>query len=103
MQGCRDESVEAFEIVYPEWDSHVVIPVELDGSAGKVVLEVAHRQRRSVVYWHLNGEYIGETERVHQLAVNISAGMHILTVVDDNGNEKQVKFEVLSRDGSTEE
>lgn len=97
MEGCVDESVEAFEIVYPEWDSHLVIPIELDGTSGKVVLEVAHRQRNTKVFWHLDDVFIGETEQVHQLAMDMAPGKHILTVVDAAGNKKQVKFEVLGR------
>ncbi len=96
-EGCVDGSVEAFEIVYPEWNSHVVIPVELDGSLGKVVLEVAHRQSDAIVYWHMDEEFIGTSSKRHQLAVNIDPGEHILTVVDMSGNRKQVKFEVLGR------
>jgi penicillin-binding protein 1C len=98
-EGCADESVEAFEIVYPEWDSHVLIPVELDGSLGKMVMEVAHREDNARVYWHLDEAFIGSTDQLHQLAVNIDPGMHILTVVDMSGNRKQVKFEVLGRPG----
>lgn len=101
MDGCIDESIEAFEIVYPEWDSHVVIPVELDGSPGKLVLEVAHRQRNMKVYWHLDNEFIGETAQVHQLAMTIPPGNHVLTAVDADGNRKQVKFEVLGKDDNS--
>ena len=97
MQGCIDESVEAFEIVYPEWNSHVVIPRELDGSTGKVVLEIAHRQPKAEVYWHIDDRYIGTTTQQHQLAVDIEPGVHILVVVDAVGNRKQVKFEVLGK------
>lgn len=98
MEGCNDESVEQFEIVYPEWNSHVVIPVELDGTRGKLVLEVAHRQADALVYWHLNEEFIGSTYQPHQLAVDIEPGDYIMTVVDMEGNRKQVKFEVLGRE-----
>lgn len=95
--GCIDETLDAFEIVYPEWDSHVVIPVELDGIQGKLVLDVAHRQADATVYWHLDEEFIGSTTMTHQLAVKIDPGIHVLTVVDMMGNRKQVKFEVLDR------
>lgn len=97
MPGCIDESVEAFEIVYPEWNSHVVIPRELDGRAGKVVLEIAHRQPDVEVFWHMDDRFIGTTTQPHQLAVDIEPGVHVLIVVDVAGNKKQVKFEVLGK------
>ena len=98
MEGCRDETIKAFEIVYPEWDSHVVIPVELDGTRGKLIMEVAHRDPTRRVFWHLDEQYLGETRDQHQLAVDIVPGIHLLSVVDQEGNREQVRFEVLGMD-----
>ncbi|MEX0988451.1 MAG: penicillin-binding protein 1C [Bacteroidales bacterium] len=95
MEGCHDESVQELEIVYPEWNSHLVIPRELDGSKGKVVMEVAHRQSAAMVYWHIDDAYVGSTNRVHQLALDITPGRHTMTVVDEKGNSASVNFEVL--------
>lgn len=96
MAGCVDASVNELQIVYPEWDSHLVIPRELDGSKGKVVLEVAHREPATRVFWHLDESYVGTTQHTHQLAVDIMAGNHRLTVVDAHGNSAGVRFEVLT-------
>lgn len=95
MEGCLDESVQALEIVYPEWDSHLVIPRELDGSKGKVILEVAHRQSYARIFWHIDENFVGTTEGTHQLAVDILPGKHRMTVVDEEGNQATVDFEVL--------
>jgi penicillin-binding protein 1C len=95
MEGCRDVSINEMEIVYTEWDSHLVIPRELDGSRGKVVLEIAHRQPGTSVFWHLDDTYVGTTQHRHQLAQDMQPGLHRLTVVDAHGNTAEVKFEVL--------
>lgn len=95
MEGCVDGSVEELEIVYPEWDSHLVIPRELDGSRGKVVLEAAHRHPATRVFWHVDEAYVGTTQYTHQLAVDMEPGTHRLTVVDADGNRDEVRFEVL--------
>ncbi len=95
MEGCLDESVKSMEIVYPEWDSHLVIPRELDGSKGKVIFEVAHRQSSARVFWHIDKIFIGTTEGTHQLAADILPGRHKMTVVDEQGNQESVVFEVL--------
>jgi penicillin-binding protein 1C len=95
MDGCLDENVIQLEIVYPEKSSHLVIPRELDGTIGKVVMEVAHRESNSNIFWHLDESYIGNTHNPHQLAVYIFPGKHRLTVVDEKGNSASVTFEVL--------
>lgn len=96
MQGCSDTSIPQFEIVYPEWNSHIKIPRELDGSRGSVVLEAAHREQHTDLFWHLDDRYMGTTRKLHRLAVDIGPGEHTLTVVDQHGNSETVKFEVLS-------
>lgn len=95
MKGCHDESVQEMEIIYPEWDSHLVIPRELDGKKGNVVLEVSHRHPATAVFWHIDDEFVGKTINDHHLSLDIIAGLHILTVVDENGNTETVCFEVL--------
>ena len=95
MAGCLDESIDELEIVYPDWNSHLVIPRELDGSKGKVILEVAHRDPAMKVFWHIDDSFIGTTSGNHQLEWEIPPGKHTLVVLDEKGNSKSVSFEVL--------
>ena len=97
-EGCFDNDVEEFEIVVPEWNSKLIIPRELDGSEGKLVLEVAHRDPGAEIFWHLDNLYLGSTRKFHQYAVNCSPGQHKLTVVDNRGREKSVIFTVVKKD-----
>jgi len=95
LSGCKDESIREMEIIYPEWNSHLVIPRELDGTKGKVVLEVSHRQAPVKVFWHIDEVFVGTTSNIHQLALDIEPGIHTLTAVDEMGNTEAVRFEVL--------
>ncbi|MBN1132191.1 MAG: penicillin-binding protein 1C [Bacteroidales bacterium] len=95
--GCRDDLMDEMEIVYPEQGSRILIPVELDGSTGKIISEVAHRSRKAKLFWHIDNRYLGMTTGVHQLAVYAEAGEHTLTVVDDRGNTQSVRFSILGR------
>jgi len=94
---CTEEFVQQFEIVYPEGNSHIVIPRELDGTRGKVVLEAAHRNRNSELFWHMDRQYLGSTSGTHRIAVDLPPGDHELTVVDRSGLTASVRFEVISR------
>ena len=95
MEGCRNETLAELEIVYPQPGSNLIIPTELDGSMGKVVLEVAHRKPEAKIFWHLDESYIGVTRSIHQFAVDMLPGSHMLTVIDEFGNSQNLKFEVL--------
>ena len=59
------------------------------------MFEVVHRERDATVFWHLDGEYLGQTAHFHQQALDIEPGMHTITVVDQGGNRLERRFEVL--------
>jgi len=83
-------------IFVPEAGSVLYIPVELDGSPGKAVFQAAASRRDDLLYWHLDGEYLGQTIWPHQLEARPSKGDHVLTVVDPGGNETKSRFRVSS-------
>ena len=95
--GCTSSQlVMPMEIVYPGPNARLFIPRDLDGTAGRSVFELAHRDPGSVVHWHLDGEYIGQTIRAHRMPVNPGAGKHTLVLVDGRGDLLERQFEVVS-------
>jgi penicillin-binding protein 1C len=89
--------VTSMEMVYPKPAAKIFIPRELDGRPGSAVFELAHRNPSAFVYWHLDGQYIGSTKRIHHLPFNPSEGDHVLTVIDDHGESLERKFKVISK------
>lgn len=96
--GCGSHSHKSMEIIYPRSGSRIFIPRELSGEANHVILEVAHQNREEVLYWHLNGSYLGETQTFHQIGVDLPKGTYTLLVEDGNGNTVTQKFEVVEKD-----
>ena len=82
-------------MIYPQNNTKLFIPIELDGSAGRVVFKLAHRKQNAKVFWHIDESYIGETQNEHKLAVKPSIGKHVLTVMDESGEKVRLEFEVL--------
>ncbi len=92
---CIDEDqTKTMEFIYPFANSVVSIPKQLDGSAGKVIFELAHRNPQTKVYWHLDDTYVGETQNFHKKELAPPAGKHRLTVVDETGNSLVLNFTV---------
>ncbi len=82
------------QFIYPFPGAVLRLTKQLDGSLGKVVFELAHRRPSSRVYWHLGGDYVGETSGVHRMALSPGQGEHTLTVVDEAGNSLALRFTV---------
>ncbi|MGV8879730.1 MAG: penicillin-binding protein 1C [Sphingobacteriaceae bacterium] len=94
---CAQSSASAMELIYPKSGASVYIPLEADGSRGRMICNAAHRQRGVKIYWHLDNQYVGETTDFHQLSLNPSPGKHTLTLVDANGNNTHITFHVLEK------
>lgn len=82
------------QFIYPFQGATLRITKQLDGSRGKAVFELAHRNPSARVFWHLDTDYIGETSNIHQMELSPPPGEHILTVVDDEGNTSAIRFTV---------
>jgi penicillin-binding protein 1C len=78
--------IKSMQFIYPKSFTEIYIPVDLDGSKSKVVFKVAHREDDAIIYWHLDEEYVGQTEDFHELELEPQAGEHVLTLVDDGGS-----------------
>ena len=73
----------------------IIVPVQLDGTVGKTVFKAAHRKPKTLIYWHLDNEYLGSTETFHELELQPKGGRHRLTLVDENGVSLIVDFEIV--------
>jgi penicillin-binding protein 1C len=85
-------------LVYPQRDSRIYLPVNLDGKTVSTVFEAVHRDANATVYWHLDDIYLGETTNgLHQMALTPPPGKHVLTLLDNNGEKIVQKFEIVKR------
>lgn len=73
------------EFIYPTGNTSIILPKQLDGSEGKVSVEVAHQNPEISLFWHLDNRFIGQTKDFHQMAITAGRGKHRLVVVDQNG------------------
>ncbi|WP_317042434.1 penicillin-binding protein 1C [Mucilaginibacter sp. OK098] len=91
------ENAAPMEVIYPKDGAKIYVPLEADGSRGRVIFNAAHRQSGVKIFWHLDDKYVGETKDFHQMALNPPPGKHVLTLVDGNGNTVHIGFEVLAK------
>lgn len=89
------ESPVAF--IYPSRSAEVYVPRDIDGQLEAVVAEAAHKDKDATLYWHLDERYLGETKEMHQMSLIADAGPHLLTIVDQYGNEVRRRFNVVGK------
>lgn len=96
--GCKPVADEKhIELIYPQQNVEIYVPVELDGKLGETVFEAAHHNPEATIFWHLDDEFVGETKHIHQLSLQPKAGLHVIKLLDEKGNSKTVQFRVVSK------
>ncbi|QZT36373.1 penicillin-binding protein 1C [Halosquirtibacter xylanolyticus] len=81
-------------IIYPSKGIAITVPRDFNGKPTEVILRATSSHEDEVLYWFLDGENIGMTEIIHQVAISPEMGSHRLVIQDDKGNEASVKFTV---------
>jgi penicillin-binding protein 1C len=85
------------QLIYPKSVTKIYMPIDFDGKPTQTVFRVAHRQAEATVFWHLDNEFVGSTKTFHQIALQPTVGKHRLTLVDENGNRLEQRFEVIAK------
>jgi len=96
--GCGNENTNPIEIIYPQQNAKIYVPLEMSGEKGKTIFTAAHRNPNARIFWSLDDQYITTTQNIHQLALNPSRGKHIITLVDEYGNRVSRSFEIIDKD-----
>ncbi len=95
--GLRVEGgPQVMNLIYPEPETSVYIPVDLDGRMGEVVFEAVHRQPGSTIHWHVDRQYIASTRYFHQVSLNPNPGDHLLILTDQEGRRLERRFRVIN-------
>ena len=99
-EDCKDSKLGkngSMQVIYPKHNSQMFIPKEIDGKKGKAIFEAAHRIAGTKIYWHIDNQFIMETTDFHRISVDQTVGKHILTLIDENGEELKINFEIIEK------
>ncbi len=91
------ETGKVMEIIYPQQDAKIYVPLEVTGQKGNTIFTAAHRNNNAKIFWSLDDNFIGTTQHFHQIALNPMPGKHIITLVDENGISLSRPFEILEK------
>ncbi|WP_075343214.1 penicillin-binding protein 1C [Tenacibaculum agarivorans] len=93
--GCSTIENNKIDFVYPtKLKSRLSLTKDSDGNTQPIILKLTHSNATAKIYWYLDDQYIGITEDYHELPVVPVQGNHIITVIDDLGNELKRYIEI---------
>ncbi len=97
VKSLAGNTSKGMSLIYPKHNTDVYIPLELDGTRGRMVLKAVHRDSERTIFWHVDNTFFGSTRRIHQISTVQSPGTHTVTLVDDAGEMLQRHFTVIEK------
>ena len=91
---CAQTAETAIEFIYPEHNAQIYLPKGFSGKREKVIFKAAHHRPDATLFWHLDQQFMGETNTQHQLAFSLIPGKYMLTLTDEQGNQRKILFDV---------
>ncbi len=92
--NCNPLHSKSMAIIYPQHKSKIFIPKDFDQNKTNIVLEASHSNPNQKIFWHLNETYLGTTSGKHQISVKPEKGTYRLFLLDENGEELNIQFEI---------
>jgi len=83
------------QFIYPNNVRKLFLPKDVDGRLNPVTFEVAHKDKKMKVHWHLDNKYLGTTQGTNKYTLVLPAGPHTMTCVDDEGHAVSTSFEAV--------
>lgn len=94
--GCIGKNDnEELAILYPKSNSTIFIPLNFEEENESIFFEATLVNSAHTLYWHLDENFIGQTNKIHQIEFKPTTGKHRLMIIDEKGNQTHVDFEVV--------
>ena len=81
--------------IYPKANTKIILTKDFESKVQPVIIKVAHSNPRAKLFWYLDEKYVGYTKNFHEKPIFATFGIHVITVVDEFGNEirREIQFE----------
>lgn len=98
LASCAGENnFRQIDIIYPREGFKIYVPVDQSGNKSRCIFKAAHKNANATIYWYLDGDYLGSTEKFHQYSVLPSVGKHRLELTDNTGESLRCDFDVIGK------
>ncbi len=91
---CLGAHTVSMEFIYPKENNAIFLPKDFDGKTNDLILKIAHSKPESTLFWYVDNTFVGSTKDIHDIAILPKQGIHMITVVDEFGNEVKRKITI---------
>lgn len=96
-QCAGENTFRQIDLIYPRENFKIYVPIDQSGNKSRCIFKATHKNINEVLYWYLDGEYLGSTQKYHQYSALPTIGKHKLELTDNFGESLQCAFEVIGK------
>jgi penicillin-binding protein 1C len=85
------DAAQHLKIIFP--DQNTLLCFAATGTM-EVHFKAMTETKNTTLYWHVDDQYIGSTSNIHELQYALPLGKHILSIIDESGNQQQTTFNI---------
>lgn len=93
-KDCILDNENKMDFIFPKNNAAVFLPKGFDGKTNEVVLKIVHADPDIRVFWYVDHNYVGSTKEFHEMPILPKPGKHIITILDEKGNELKRNIEI---------
>lgn len=93
---CVSTTNESIAFIYPKDQNQIFLPKNFTGERNDVILKAAHSDEDATLFWYLDNNYLGKTEKFHEFAIKPKEGKYTITIMDEKGEEVRKTIEIKS-------
>jgi penicillin-binding protein 1C len=98
LPGCvSDLTYKQLDIIYPREGFKIYVPIDQTETRSRCIFKAAHKNNTAILFWYLDGSYIGNTQKFHQLSILPTKGHHTLQLTDNFGESVQCSFDLIEK------
>ncbi len=92
---CSAIESKKMAFVYPNSSyTKITLTKGYNGGVNPLIFKIVHPDVNATVFWYLDKVFKSSTQQFHELKIRPSVGKHLLTVVDNDGNELRKWIEI---------
>jgi len=94
-EDCLSISKSPMEFINSFEEEHIFLPKGFNENQNSLIIKIKHTQSHIKIYWYLDGVFFATTQDFHEVSIKPKRGEHVLSLVDEFGNELKKDFKIL--------
>ncbi|WP_456376280.1 penicillin-binding protein 1C [Lutibacter sp.] len=92
-KDCLRTEAQTMEFIIPKENAILYLTKDFKEN-NSLIVKLTHSNSNAKVFWYIDKTFMGVTQTIHEMEIKPKMGKHLITVIDEFGNEISSKIEI---------